>query len=193
MSAQITPELEKIFKLEAGTNPRLMEKLREKALNHHIQAPVLSYDESVIQVGATGSFAPTVSELTATSPKILNLKLRCMVKQDAYINVVFPMPGGQSISIILTRHCKEALAPLHEMSKSYQEELRRKAGGYVVPQGRVGTNHTPPLNPTPTNPNRQTTNPPRAQEGDRTKHHYFFTFLICLGLFYYLFKFDAVS
>jgi hypothetical protein len=87
-------------------------------------APVLSYDESVIQVLATGTFNPTVSHLTPTTPLSLKLQLRCMAKQDAYINVVFPLSGSPSISFILTRHCKEALAPLPEMSKELQDNKR---------------------------------------------------------------------
>lgn len=94
MLARITPQLEKIFELEASHNPRLMMKLREKALKHLLLAPVLSYDESIIQVLATGTFHPSVSELTATKPLELNLQLRCISKQDAYINIVFPMPNS---------------------------------------------------------------------------------------------------
>lgn len=80
MYSKITPELEKIFKMEAGGNPRLMNKLKHKALHHLLQAPVLSYDESVIQVGASGTFSPTISEISPVSSKTLELKLRCMAK-----------------------------------------------------------------------------------------------------------------
>jgi hypothetical protein len=98
-----------------------------------------------MQVLATGTFGPTVSHLTATQNLSLNLKLRCIKKQDAYINVVFPIPGGQSISLILTRHCKVALSPIQAMSREVQEQKRQTL---VAPQGRVGVPH-PPLSPRP--------------------------------------------
>ena len=140
--------------------------------------PVLSYDESVIQVLATGSLKPGITDLNSNSRHELDLRFRCMMKTDAYINIVFPIKNSESISFIVRKSCKQALEPLSSMKKESQEAV-------------LGTKQSPPRG------EQQNKNPERAKEpdsvDDRAKHNAFFSVVIILGLLYAVLKLHNVT
>lgn len=171
ISAEIGSELQRIFDLEAGNNQILKARLKEKALFHQMLPPVLSYDESIIQVLATGSLKPGVSDLTPSHPHEFDLQLRCMVKADAYINIVFPMKDSESISFIIRRSCTQSLEPLASMTKESQQNQPQK----IIVHQNAGDQHTA----TPVD--------------DRAKHSIFFSILILLGLGYAVIKLHEVG